>query len=259
MMIQEIGKVSANVTVRPAVFLLELALPEIARLAQPGQFVHLLVPDASGVFLRRPFSIAGVEGDRVKFLIRIVGTGTRVLAQMKIGDSCDVIGPLGRGFRHKGFQTALLAGGGIGAAPLLFLREELIKRKKEVHFFLGARTQEEFPLSDKLVNRLSIIPTTDDGSFGRHGLVSDCLEEFLTQQKWQNAGVYSCGPTAMIKAVERICRQHDLPHQASLENRMACGIGVCQGCALRMKEGFKLVCKDGPVFEADEIDWSCFP
>jgi len=254
-MIQESGVVRKIYQVRRAIFGLTLELPAISQLAQPGQFLHLLVPGTPGVLLRRPFSIAGVNGTQVELLIRIIGSGTEAISKFPIGFTGDVIGPLGRGFNIDAVQHAFLVGGGIGAAPLLFLQDELERRKVETHFFLGARAHLEFPLPDDLVRKSSIHAATDDGSFGAAGFVSIVFEKWLEANEHAHSHVYSCGPIAMMQEVSRICEKHGLPHQVSLENRMACGIGVCQGCAMPMKNGFKLVCKEGPVSDAQDVNW----
>ncbi|RJP82610.1 MAG: dihydroorotate dehydrogenase electron transfer subunit [Candidatus Zixiibacteriota bacterium] len=264
-MIQEIGIVRKVKNYRPLIFSLVLELPAIAHVARPGQFVHLLVQNAPGVLLRRPFSISGVCERQVLFLIRVVGSGTTALAKLWEGAAVDVIGPLGDGFAMEGVKRAALVGGGIGAAPLLYLQDELHKQGTEVHFFLGSKTADEYPLPPEAVQFRNIVPSTDDGTYGRHGFVTQHFQEWLENDSRQGLQVYSCGPVGMMEQVARISDRYGLPHQASLENRMACGIGVCQGCAVRMKEthehgsGFRLVCKDGPVFDAGDIDWSLIP
>jgi dihydroorotate dehydrogenase electron transfer subunit len=258
-MIQETGVVLDKRRIRSGIFSLTLELPGIAKSARPGQFAHLLLQNTPGVLLRRPFSIASVHGSQLRLLIRIVGTGTRALSDTEIGSAFDVIGPLGSGFNLSKTTHALLVAGGIGVAPLLLLQDVLTAGGAEVHFFLGARSREELPLDDDEIGRRKIACATDDGSFGRHGLISQFLEEWLSAaQEKRDLVIFSCGPAAMLRAVQSICADRSLRHQVSLENRMACGIGICQGCAVRMKAGFRLVCKDGPVFDAAEVDWSAF-
>ncbi len=258
-MIQETGVLLEKRRIRNDIFNLTLELPGIAGLARPGQFVHLLIRNAPGVLLRRPFSIASVNGSELRLLIRIIGTGTRALSETEIGSAFDVIGPLGTGFDLSDATRVLLVAGGIGVAPLLMLQDVLNSDGTEVHFFLGARSREEFPLDDAEISRRRIACATDDGSFGAHGLVSQLFDDWLsTAQNRRDFVVFSCGPAAMMRAVQHICEERSLRHQVSLENRMACGIGICQGCAVRMKAGFRLVCKDGPVFNASDVDWSAF-
>ncbi len=261
-MIQEIGSVRDIRKIRPTIFRLLLDLPAIAKTAKPGQFLHLLSPSAPGVLLRRPFSIAGVQSSVIDLLIRIIGSGTEAISQFAVGNPADALGPLGVGFEQdeeEGIQ--LLVGGGIGAAPLMFLQDESKRAGREFIFFLGAKTHAEFPLSEEEVGLRGVVACTDDGSFGQAGFVSKSFESYLKRHASAKAGVFSCGPVPMMKEVARICAKYGLPHQASLENRMGCGVGICQGCALRLKKndergGFRLICKDGPVFDAADINWS---
>ena len=260
-MIQERGPIRRIRRFRPALFSLILELPGIASSAKPGQFIHLRIENLPGVLLRRPFSIAGVDSPLVTLIVKIVGAGTAGLAQFPEGRPCDAIGPLGQSFNSDSVEAAYLVSGGIGVAPLLFLQDELLKKKKEVHFFLGARTHDEFPLEDEILTGRSIIPCTDDGSFGEKGFVTEIFEAYLSQDFHDNTCIYSCGPLPMVKEAARIAERYGLSHQVSLENRMGCGVGVCQGCALKLSEdgdrgGYRLVCSDGPVFDASRIDWS---
>jgi dihydroorotate dehydrogenase electron transfer subunit len=259
-MIQEKGVVRRIDRFRPTLFSLYLELPEIAKSAEPGQFIHLKVNNVPGVLLRRPLSIAGVDGNVVKLIIHIVGIGTAALALAYENQLCDVIGPLGEGFDFKNVTQAYLIGGGIGDAPLLFLQDELLKSGGSCEFLIGARTRDLFPLEDKEIEKRSIIACTDDGSFGEHGFVTAVFEKRYSNDFDASIPVYSCGPVPMMKAASRICEKYNLPHQVSLENRMGCGVGVCQGCALKMAEngergGYRLVCVDGPVFNAGDVDW----
>lgn len=260
-MIQEKGPIRRTHRFRPDLFRLTLELPGIASSAKPGQFVHLRIEGQPGVLLRRPFSITEVDGPLVVLIVKIVGAGTAGLAEFPEGRPCDAIGPLGRSFNSDGIETAYLVGGGIGVAPLLFLQDELLMKKKHVHFFLGARTHDEFPLEDEILTERSVIPCTDDGSFGQKGFVTRVFEAHLSRDFRDNACIYSCGPLPMLEEAVRIAERYGLSHQVSLENRMGCGVGVCQGCALRLSEdgdrgGYRLVCSDGPVFDASRIDWS---
>jgi dihydroorotate dehydrogenase electron transfer subunit len=261
-MIQEIGVVRKVKNYRPMIFSLVLELPAIAHVAKPGQFVHLLVQNTPGVLLRRPFSISGICERQALFLIRVVGSGTTALAKLWEGAAVDVIGPLGEGFRLEGVRRAALVGGGIGAAPLLFLQDELHKQGAEVHFFLGSKSADEYPLPPEAVQFRNIVPSTDDGTYGRPGFVTRHFDDWLQNHDHKDLHVFSCGPVGMMEETARLCDLYGLPHQASLENRMACGVGVCQGCAVRMREthehgaGFRLVCADGPVFDSGDIDWS---
>jgi dihydroorotate dehydrogenase electron transfer subunit len=262
-MIQECGALRRKEVIHPEIFDLWLECPEVAHQSHAGQYLHLLIKGATGVTLRRPLSIAGIEGGLIRLLVRIVGEGTSALAAVPVGTIMDVIGPLGIPFDYSKVSQALLVGGGIGGAPLLFLQDELIGKSIPTDYFLGAKTQDEYPLDPEEVERRSIFAATDDGTFGSAGFVSLQVNQWLQHHDHAGVRVYSCGPLLMMREVDRICRLYDLPHQASLENRMGCGIGVCQGCAVRVNDGkgdprggYRLVCKDGPVFDAMEIEWA---
>ena len=260
-MIQEIGFVRDIRKIRSAIFRLLLDLPAIAKVARPGQFLHLLTPSTPGVLLRRPLSIAGIQDSAVDLLIRVIGMGTEAISHFAIGDRADAIGPLGSKFDHDDAEIHLLVGGGVGAAPLMFWQDELKRAGREAIFFLGAKTLEEFPLAEDEVSARGVIACTDDGSFGQAGLVSKSFEKYLRRHAAAKSRIFSCGPVPMMKEISRICAAYRLPHQVSLENRMGCGIGICQGCALKLNKdddrgGYRLICKDGPVFDAVSIDWS---
>jgi dihydroorotate dehydrogenase electron transfer subunit len=261
-MIQNSGRLVSKQFIRPEIYELVLDLPQLAGVAAPGHFLHLLLDDTPGVMLRRPLSLAGVQGDLVRLLVRAVGAGTRALAQVSTDIRMDALGPLGNPFDYRNTQRSVLVGGGIGVAPLIFLQDVLLTQGAEVTFFLGAKTHQEYPLTETEVKTRSIVAATDDGSFGEAGFVSVHVEKWLKSHQDEDLQVFSCGPLPMMKEVDRLCRQYGLSHQASLENRMGCGIGICQGCAVRLNQGtndprggYRLVCKDGPVFDAAQIEW----
>jgi len=237
---------------------LTLQAPAIAGAALPGQFVMARVADGFDPLLRRPFSIHQVTPDgALRILFKVVGRGTARLSQLTAGLHLDLIGPLGRGFAIEPGRPACLVGGGIGAAPLLFLAEKLLTRCRpaEIQILLGARTRaeaeallREFELLD-----LKVRVATDDGSLGYHGLVPELLAR---QASPAAEAVYSCGPFLMMKEVARLCKAAGRPCQVSLETMMACGVSACLGCAIPAKTGGYLhVCKEGPVFRAEEVVW----
>ncbi|TKJ40298.1 dihydroorotate dehydrogenase [candidate division LCP-89 bacterium B3_LCP] len=253
-MIQEKGVVRQVERYRPTIFSLVLELPQIAELAKPGQFVHLKV-DGAGILLRRPFSIAGAGDGLISLIIQIVGKGTELLSNLQTGQICDVIGPLGKGFTYQNADAVVLVGGGIGVVPLLMLQDELVKQGKKVPFFLGGQSHEKFPLPDAVIPERNISYCTDDGSFGIKGLVTDLLEKHLGENPSEIHTVYTCGPVPMMRKTDELCAHNSILYQVSLESRMACGIGVCQGCAQSVGGGYKLVCTDGPVFNGADVDW----
>ena len=250
---------------------------------------RLSQPELAGrqPLLRRPFSLAG-RRDRpdgtaeLEVIHHVVGVGTALLAELSAGDEVDLLGPLGNGFSLPGHgRSAALVGGGVGIPPLLYLAEALRSAGSTAVAFAGARTAHLLPLTidpreppsqagwptmctaEFGVRGVPTAMTTDDGSLGATGLVHEALERWLDdrQERAADLAVYACGPQPMMKAVAGICHRRAIPCQLALERHMACGMGTCQGCVVRVKAetaqgwAFKLVCKDGPVFDAEELAW----
>ncbi len=260
------AKILSNKKVSHAYYNMSLDAPYIARTAKPGQFVQIKCNDSFELLLRRPFSIHRVkgEGSRVKdieILYEVVGKGTEILAEKKEGDFIDVLGPLGSEFilpTASSLQPrAIIIAGGIGAAPLVYLAEELTKKKIKTIVLIGAKTK-NLILCEKDFKKTTpeVYVSTDDGTYGSQGFVSKLFHKILktTESKFETI-VYVCGPHGMLKCIADICQERKFECQVSLEEKMACGIGVCLGCAVKTKSGTKLACKDGPVFNAREIIW----
>ncbi len=235
---------------------LRMAPPFVAR---PGQFAMVKVSDGLDPLLRRPFSIhrvAAADTGEFEVLFRVVGSGTRRLAQLRVGEGVEVLGPLGRGFRLEG-RRPLLVGGGVGVAPLLFLAEEMLSQGLRPRLLLGGRADRDVLCHDDFA--CLAVPyslATEDGSLGEPGLVTRLLEKEL-EQGTAGVCVYACGPSLMLGAVARLCGAAGVPCQVSLEAHMACGVGACLGCVVPgTAEPYLRVCKEGPVFDAGEIDWA---
>lgn len=247
-------------------YALTLVAPEIAEHARPGQFVEIAVPEGREIMLRRPFSIhqasrRGGWAGTLEVVFDVVGRGTAWLAEAKQHDTLDVIGPLGRSFQvPQGPASCLLVGGGYGAAPLYFLAEELRARGKEVHMIIGARDHERVfkPVEGKRLAH-SLVMTTEDGSMGERGRVTDFLGPMIERTRAQV--VYACGPNPMLRAVAEHARARSIPCQVAVEERMACGLGVCWTCVVpvlaRDGRGWWNVraCTEGPVFNGARIWW----
>jgi dihydroorotate dehydrogenase electron transfer subunit len=240
--------------------------PGIAELTRPGHFVAVQVggPESS-MLLRRAFAIydvkeRGVYGGTVEFVFAVHGKGTAWLAGRRPQDKLDLVGPLGKPFRLPAEPvTATLVGGGYGSAPLLPLATMLRDRGCRVDFVLGAGGADRlFGQLDARRIAASIEVTTDDGSMGRRGRVSDVLPQLL--DKTGSDVVYACGPMAMLKAVTQIASERDIPTQVAVEESMACGIGVCMTCVLPVvgDDGLTRMvrsCVEGPVFLGDRVRW----
>lgn len=223
---------------------------EFSQAAQPGQFAQILAP---GKTLRRPISICEADAGRgtLRFVFEVRGEGTELLSRFEEGDSLDVLAPLGHGFTlGDTARRALFVGGGIGVPPLLYAAKQFGENASVV---LGFRTGSAVILEQDFRDAgCQVQVATDDGSYGYHGLVTGCLPEDADV-------IFACGPTPMLKAVCAFAKERGIPCQISLEERMACGIGACLGCACRIRkdgrEFYGHVCKDGPVFDAESVVW----
>ncbi|MFH1877781.1 MAG: dihydroorotate dehydrogenase electron transfer subunit [Candidatus Omnitrophota bacterium] len=257
-------KIISNRRVAPDHFLVELDAPYLARHAEPGQFVNVKVRSGEGgPLLRLPLGIHNIKKNRVSFLYKTVGTKTKLLSAKAKGETLDVLGPLGNSFdtsraKSGAGRKALLVAGGHGVAPLFALARKLRLEKKEVELFLGACDARHL-LCVKEFKQLGIKArvATECGRAGARGYVTRVLSEYLAgnAEKAENFMIYACGPKPMLAAVSAEAEKYGLSAEVSLDAYMACGIGVCLGCAVRTVHGYKLVCKDGPVFDAREIDW----
>jgi dihydroorotate dehydrogenase electron transfer subunit len=221
--------------------------------ALPGQFV--MVRGASwgeAPLLARPMSVLSA-GSEPSILIRVVGEGTRRMARAVPGELFTVLGPLGNGWRAPPpGRRPLLVGGGVGIAPLLFWARSLTEQGLHPVGIYAARTDRHLPLADEFGEVTQMWITTEDGSKGQHGLATDALETRLEP----DMTVYTCGPEPMMARVAQICAAHDIPCEVSLEAPMACGIGVCLGCAVPTTDGgFLYACDEGPCVDATRIDW----
>ncbi len=256
-MIEEKVRILEHESLTDKYFLLTLKSRYISENAIPGQFVNIRVRDSISPLLRRPISIHQVNSKEktFKLLYEVIGSGTETLSKHKPGDEVDVLGPLGKGFSFEG-DNAILVAGGMGIAPLAFLAWELLNNNKKVSIFIGTKTKNFTICEGALKNAGAEVHfATEDGSYGNKGLVTDILSSRITHYSLLVTHIYSCGPKVMLKEVAKIAKKNNLPCQVSMEAYMACGIGACYGCALESRSGYKMCCKDGPVFNAEEIKW----
>ena len=266
-------------------FYMQLENKSMSEKAQPGQFLHIRTSSSLTPLLRRPFSIAGASPEKglLHIFFRLRGEGTKILSRLHPGDTLDCLGPLGTGFRlgasdnsnfcvtqptqnaHLQGVNSVLVGGGIGVAPLLFLAQTLYDNCKDrkITLFYGAPgVKELIPVHKFLPPGVSVELATDDGSAGYKGLVTElCLSHF--QQGLQPQEIFACGPPQMLQKLAAMEIAQNIGMQFSLEERMACGVGACLGCAVKTRSIcgdetvglYKRVCKDGPVFNAREVIW----
>jgi len=249
---------------------------------QPGERFTISDPDfcSPQATLRRPFSLAGRRdtpaGVELDLIHRVVGIGTDWLSRLAVGDVVDVLGPLGNRFTlPQAGETALLVGGGVGIPPMLYLANKLAKQKAIA--FCGALSRDllpltivvdaRFPIAEFAEHGLPTFITTDDGSIGRRGYVTEALEQYLDTTP-SPAIIYTCGPEPMMKRVAEIAMTRNIPCQIAVERAMACGMGTCQSCCIKVKKPdpakpplpgsdwcYRLACTDGPVFYATQLLW----
>jgi len=277
---QSLCTITSNTEVMPGVNLMWLEAPYVAAIVQPGQFITVC---CGNLVLRRPFSIHQVDSNRVALLFAIKGKGTFWLSQRRVGDKIDILGPLGRGFNiESSSRNLLLVAGGIGIAPLAFLAQRASLQHSIILIHGASTASQLYPFSSLLLtpessllkakgkieaakqgspaplpDSVQFVPVTEDGSLGRKGVVTDILPDFLD---WADR-VYACGPINMYEVMSKMllpAERNKLKMrkcQVSLEVRMGCGIGACYGCTINTRKGLKQVCRDGPVFELDDILW----
>lgn len=218
----------------------------------PGQFYLLRASETLDPLLRRPFSILRWDDTHLEFLVRLKGRGTFLLRNMRSGDGIDVLGPLGNGYPEPlRDETPLLVAGGVGIASVFPLLESF---RAGARLFYGAMNSAELYLLDdikKLTGHIYI--STDDGSMGFKGNAVERLTESLEDLAVTNPAVYACGPEGMIASLLNFLNEKGIPGYISFEEKMACGIGACLGCVIKTGQGYKRVCKEGPVFNVREI------
>ena len=300
-MFQTKAKINYNRNIKKNYYEISLFAPQIAGIALPGQFVNIKVGDVIEPLLRRPLSIHRIgksqianrkSQNRIIILYEEVGIGTEILARKKAGEYLDVIGPLGNGFDYRlpftVYRLPILVAGGMGTAPLVFLAERIIANRqspianRQSLVLIGAKTKNQILCEREFKNLgYEVKIATDDGSKGFKGKVTDLLKRILSLAISDlRFAIYACGPTAMLKEISCISQEYNIPAQISLEAHMACGIGACMGCVVKIANrkspianGFdgsasltinpersrrieyKRVCYEGPVFEASEIVW----
>jgi len=240
-----------------SIFRMTIKSEYVANNAKPGQFVNVKCSEGINALLRRPISICKVDREKATFdiVFQIKGIGTEYLSQKRAGSIIDVIAPLGTAFDvNPKYKKIAVVGGGIGIFPLLYVLREL--KDVEKRAYIGFRNKDFAVLVDEFEANCNVLNiSTDDGSMGYKGLVTDILEDDLKSCNFDI--IYTCGPTPMLKKVVDIARKNNIKCQVSMEQRMGCGIGACLVCACKTKKEdgweYSHVCKDGPVFWSDEV------
>jgi dihydroorotate dehydrogenase electron transfer subunit len=260
--------VAFNRPISTAYLHLGLTVPAFPATFRAGEFVMVRPPWVGDPFLPRAFSIYRIarQGDSpavVEILYKGLGKGTQYLARMEPSQEVEVLGPLGNAFTlPDGDARPVLVAGGIGVPPIAALARQFRISNFEfrnVEVFLGGKTSEDILcVKDFEEAGAGVHITTEDGSLGRRGLITDFLRPFLITHHGSRFTIYTCGPPGMLVAVARLAEECAIPCQVSVEANMACGFGACMGCAIEVKadaKTYKLVCKDGPVFDSREIRW----
>ena len=222
--------------------------------AHPGQFVSIRIGETLDPFLRRPFSIFDFSDGIFDVIFQVVGKGTDLLSRYT-GTDIEILGPLGNGFTIPENNKTLLIGGGAGNAPLYYLSRRLKEKGNAVTQVYGSRSKGFIYCKDRYCDSSDeVVFTTDDGSEGTKGFVTDAVSALLEKNSYDMA--FICGPKPMIKGVLPLIAAKNIRCEVSLENYFGCGTGICYGCTIRTKDGNRRVCTDGPVFDADLIDLS---
>ena len=286
-MIQTRSSIVSNERLTEDYWRITLEASWIASEVKPGQFINVKIGETNDPLLRRPFSVfrrvklnTGALG--IEAVYKVVGRGTRLMSNLGRGDELDIIGPLGRGFEwYRDKRSHVLLAGGIGSAGLFMLGEEISKAVKEygleLYILLGAETKKTLVLEKEFAAlNGKVLVSTEDGSYGYKGLVTEMLRDAIDRGDISpDCAIYACGPEPMLKALALICQQYHIPAQVSIERHMMCGIGACLACVCKVDKnsvlkhrdlksshiqfipeeefGYALVCKDGPVFNIDEV------
>ena len=258
-------------------YILTLDSPEIAKATKPGQFVHITVSDS--LAMRRPISIMSVDTDNGTFdlLYKVVGEGTRQLAERKIGEVLSIIGPIGNGFELTDKKLPLLIGGGVGMPPMIAIAQQMKDTNHDPFVILGSEvpfpfTPELSKIGNPCPNASHTMPLLEEWNVACRlaslqdyegvfkGYVTDLAREYLntlSTDELAQVEVYSCGPHPMLEAVAKLAKEYDLPCQVSLEEYMACAVGGCAGCVVEVQTddgpAMKRVCVDGPIFDATTV------
>jgi dihydroorotate dehydrogenase electron transfer subunit len=254
--------VADNVELSGRYFLLRIRRPAEMPDPEPGQFVQMAVPAAGRFFLRRPFSVFDCDRRTMDLLIVEAGAGTSEIRKLSIGDEAQFYGPLGNRFPDATGRTVVAIGGGVGLAPLYYYAFRTLGGcNPSFRLVYGGRTAEDLFLDHIDMEARGALLATEDGSHGFHGNAVELAADVISREPADV--IFSCGPTPMLRAAEKLAGDLELPHYVSLENRMGCGLGACRACVVptRLDGGspYRTVCHDGPVFDGADLMWDRLP
>ena len=260
---QVLAKLVKKEKIIDGIYKFSLEAENIVKSARPGNFIEIRISDKTDPFLRRPISIHNLDKEKgiLEIIFQIKGKGTEILSRKQEGDKIDIIGPLGHGtFKLADYKKIAIIGGGIGIFPLYELLKQANINNAQTGVYLSFRNKNLVMLEDKfgqLTNNLNI--STDDGSYKNKGFAIEFLKQDMEKKKYEC--IYACGPTPMLRAVKNYAVANNINCQVSLEEKMACGLGVCLGCAVKTATSPKEapeyfhVCKAGPVFNAKDVEF----
>jgi len=251
--IQGIYKIVSNEKLCAKFWRMEIDAPAVKKAVKPGQFIHIRAGESLEPFFRRPFSVYRAK-KYVEIFYEAVGPGTTIFSQKKKGDELDIIGPVGQGFSlpSKEIKQVVMIAGGIGIAPFLILSDALKDKGYELVLLYGGRTGAHvYPMKEFKDNGVKVHIATDDGSYGVKGRVSALFDKISLNPKTMM--IYTCGPNAMMAAVQKFAKEKCLRGEAACEEVMACALGACLGCSIKTTKGFRTVCYDGPVFDLQDV------
>lgn len=258
------GTILEHTRLAPDTWQVIVHCPEISATVKPGQFVMAAVDSSEELpspILKRALAVYQAEHEHLGLLVRIKGEGTRKICRAAPGNNLSLVGPLGNGFnleRGRGRFT-IIAVGGSGIASVYLLARDLFQRGEELCLLYGGKSSEDLAgIDDFRSLGIPVHTSTEDGSLGYHGLLSGALRKLITEMKGKDLNIYTCGPNPMMQAVCDLARRESIPCQISVEIKMACGFGVCLGCAVRTVQGNRLACTHGPIFDGLEFIWEDF-
>jgi len=243
--------VLSNKEIAEGTFLLEVDSRDKFETLKPGQFFNIQISENLYPLLRRPFSICDVYGSSIFFMYKVVGEGTKIMSNMKEGSKLNLLGPLGNSFDiNQYIDEYIIIGGGIGIAPFPFLIREFGNNQNYSVLF-GVRNKNE----SHEYGSDNVQFSSDDGTIGFHGNAVQLLQNHIHKIGNKKIKIFACGPNPMLKALKKFVIKYDLDCEVSMESVMACGFGICQGCPIEYKndETYKLICKDGPIFNVRDI------
>jgi len=235
-------------------YILTLSSDTVIETVNPGNFAEIKIPDVQDVFLRRPISILEVDHktNTISFYIKAIGKGTKKLGNLATGTNLNIVYPLGNSFSINRQKKVLIVGGGSGIAPFIMLASKLKQENNNITFLIGARSGDDIFLTEEFSKFGDVLITTEDGSFGEKGLVT---QHSIFSNSFDFDYIYTCGPDPMMKAIAKIAKSKNIICEASLENMMACGIGACLCCVTPTVSGNQCVCTEGPVFNTKDLLW----